>query len=33
VTSPDLEKALKWYQQASEEGHHLAIKRMKKTNQ
>lgn len=31
VASPDWEKAMKWYKQASEEGHHLAIKRMKKS--
>ena len=30
IASPDLEKAMKWYKQAAEEGHHLAIKRMKK---
>ena len=28
----DLNKAMKWYKQAAEEGHHLAIKRMKETN-
>ena len=26
----DMEKAMKWYQQAAEEGHHLAIKRLKR---
>ena len=26
----DMEKATKWYQQAAQEGHHLAIKRLKK---
>ena len=31
ISSPDLEKAMKWYKQAAEEGHHLAIKRMKKS--
>ena len=25
---PDMEKAIKWYHQAAEEGHHLAIKRL-----
>jgi TPR repeat protein len=30
MAPPDLEKAMKWYKQAAEEGHHLAIKRMKK---
>ena len=30
MSPPDLEKAMKWYKQASEEGHHLAIKRMNK---
>lgn len=29
VASPDLEKAMKWYKQATEEGHHLAVKRLK----
>ena len=29
MSSPDLEKAMKWYKQAAGEGHHLAIKRMK----
>ena len=27
---PDMEKAMKWYRQAAQEGHHLAIKRLKK---
>ena len=27
---PDIEKAMKWYRQAAEEGHHLAINRLKK---
>ena len=27
---PNMKKAMKWYQQAAEEGHHLAIKRLKK---
>ena len=26
----DTNKAMKWYKQAAEEGHHLAIKRMKR---
>lgn len=29
IASPDPTLALKWYRQAAEEGHHLAIKRMK----
>ena len=30
VGEPNLDKAMKWYRQAAEEGHHLAIKRLKK---
>ena len=30
ICEPDIEKAMKWYQLAAEEGHHLAIKRTKK---
>ena len=28
--NPDIEKAMKWYHQAAQEGHHLAIKRLKR---
>lgn len=30
IDKPDMQAAMKWYRQAAEEGHHLAIKRMKK---
>ena len=30
ICEPDLKKAMKWYKQAAKEGHHLAIKRLKK---
>ena len=30
MCEPDMEKAMKWYQQAAQEGHHLAIKRLKR---
>ena len=30
MCEPDMEKAMKWYHQAAEEGHHLAIKRLKR---
>ena len=29
-TEGDMEKAMKWYQLAAKEGHHLAIKRLKR---
>ena len=30
MCEPDMAKAMKWYQQAAQEGHHLAIKRLKR---
>jgi TPR repeat protein len=30
ICEPDLKNAMKWYKQAAKEGHHLAIKRLKK---
>ena len=30
MCEPDMEKAMKWYRQAAQEGHHLAIKRLKR---
>ena len=30
MCEPDMEKAMKWYQLAAKEGHHLAIKRLKR---